>query len=376
MKKVVAIVLVLVLVLSFAACAKKAPEAAASEAKLKVCIVNSSGVDDGNFTQNCWEGIQDFIANHPDCTANSVKEPDLAKLIPTVEQLVGDYDVFVLPGFNFGAVGDIVQANPDKYFIVVDTTVTDSQGNALAAADLGNVYTMGFKENQSAFPAGVAAALESKTGKVAEVNGIAFPSNVNYEYGFYAGINYANKHYGTNCTYVELPSYAGTDVLGNPVGGNYVGNFADEATGKVIAENLIKEGVDILFAAAGSSGNGVLAAAKEANIMYIGCDVDQWNDCAVGDKNICLTSTLKVMRPAVEKQLNAIYDGTFKGEDAILTAADGGVGYVTADGRHQMSADTLAKVKEAMDAVIAGTVVVPGDVTANEQTDPTNFPGL
>lgn len=153
-----------------------------------------------------------------------------------MDRVAGDYDVFVLPGFNFTAIGDIAAANPDKYFIVVDSTITDSQGTALNAADLGNVYTMSFSEQEGGFFAGLAAALTTKSNKVAVVNAMAYPSNVNYQFGFMSGVNYANAHYGTTAEYVELPSYAGVDVNGNNVGGNYIGDFADEATGKVVGE--------------------------------------------------------------------------------------------------------------------------------------------
>ena len=52
---------------------------------------------------------------------------------------------------------------------------------------------MNFAEQESGFFAGMAAALETKTNKVAVVNGIAYPSNVNYQFGFESGVNYANK---------------------------------------------------------------------------------------------------------------------------------------------------------------------------------------
>ena len=59
-------------------------------------------------------------------------------------------------------------------------------------SNLPNVYTMTFQEEQGGFFAGVAAALTTKTNKVAVVNGIVFPSNVNYQFGFMAGVNYTN----------------------------------------------------------------------------------------------------------------------------------------------------------------------------------------
>ena len=145
---------------------------------ISVCIITSSGIDDGSFNQDCYKGILSFIDEHDDCTVTDIKESDYNELIPTVEKSVGDYDVFVLPGFNFAGIGDIAQNNPDKDFIVVDSTITDSEGNALT---LDNVYTMTFKEQEGGFLAGVAAALSTKSDKVAVVNGMPFPSNVNYE---------------------------------------------------------------------------------------------------------------------------------------------------------------------------------------------------
>ena len=172
---------------------------------LNICIITSTGVDDGSFNQDCYNGILDFLETHDDCNVTDIKEADYAQLIPTVEQFVGDYDAFVLPGFNFAGIGDIALNNPDKYFIVVDSTIQDSEGNPVSAE---NVYTMTFKEQESGFFAGVAAALSTATNKVAVVNGMAFPSNVNYEYGFMSGVNYANAKYGSAAEIVELPSSA------------------------------------------------------------------------------------------------------------------------------------------------------------------------
>ena len=337
---------------------------------LSILIISSTGVDDGSFNQDCYIGIQDFIATHADCTVTDIKEPDYAQLVPTVDKLVGDYDVFVLPGFNFAAIGDIVLNNPDKYFLVVDSTIQDSEGNPVTA---NNVYTMTFKEQEGGFFSGIAAALSTKSGKVAVVNGMAFPSNVNYEYGFMAGVNYANAKFGTTAQYVELPSYAGIDLFGNNVGGNYVGDFGDEATGKVVGEALINEGCDVLFVAAGASGNGVFTAVKEnPGVLAIGCDVDQFNDGVNGKDNIILTSSLKCMHTNVTRQLEKIYNGEFTGEDAMLGADTDSTGYVSAEGRQQLSGDALAKLAECYELVKSGKIVPP----SGTEYAPTDFPGL
>ena len=331
---------------------------------LKIAIVSSpSGVDDGSFNEDNYNGI------HPEATVTPVREEtgDTAAAVQAVQDIVADYDVIVCCGFQFAAIGAIANDNPDVKFLLVDSYPTDAEGTEVAC---DNVYAMQFKEQESGFFAGMAAALETKTGKVAVVNGIAYPSNVNYQYGFESGVNYANAKLGAAAEVVEIASYAGTDVTNANVGGNYVGSFADEATGKVVGKALIDQGCDIIFVAAGGSGNGVFTAAKEATgVKVIGCDVDQYDDGA----NIILTSGLKVMGMNVEKQLNAIMDGSFVGGNALLGADTDSTGFVKEDGRHQMSAETIEKLDEAYGLVKDGTIV-PAANFNNIQPD--DFPGL
>nr|WP_302595416.1 BMP family ABC transporter substrate-binding protein [uncultured Cellulosilyticum sp.] len=324
---------------------------------LKIAIVTSiTGVDDGNFNENNYNGILKFIENNPDATVKAVQEPsgDTTAAVQAVSDIVADYDVIVTPGFQFAGVSEVASENPDKKFILVD-----SEPAAIGdQTEFDNVYSMLFAEQEGGFFAGVAAALETKTNKVAVVNGIAFPSNVNYQFGFESGVNYVNEVFGKNVELVELSSYAGTDVTGANVGGNYVGDFSDEATGKVIGSTLIKEGCDILFVAAGGAGNGVFTAAKEAgNVKVIGCDVDQFNDGANGDSNIILTSALKVMDANVERVLETVKDGTFVGGNELRGADTDSTGYVKEEGRHQLSEDTLTKMEEIYNLVKTGEVV-------------------
>ncbi len=358
MKKLLAAIMCLVMVTALlAGCGAK--EDNKDDAKgLKIAIVSSpSGVDDGSFNENNYNGILAFIKANPSATVTPVKEPtgDVKAAVKAVADIVADYDVIVCCGFQFAGIASIAQENPNVDFILVDANPTNDAGEEVTVE---NIYAMTFKEQESGFCAGIAAAMQTKTGKVAVVNGIAFPSNVNYQYGFESGVNYANKHYGTKAQLVELSSYAGTDVTGANVGGNYVGNFSDEATGKVVGKALIDQGVDIIFVAAGASGNGVFTAAKEATGVYcIGCDVDQFDDGKNGDANIILTSGLKIMDMNVEKQLNAIKDGTFKGGNFLLGADTDSTGYVSAEGRHQLTEETIKNIKEAFAKVKSGEIV-------------------
>ena len=387
-KKLIALGLSLGMTLSLAACSSgqttqsTSPSANGGESGgddaqgMKIAIVTSPNtVDDGSFNENNYNGILNFIESRGNIdTVTPVQEPtgDPSAAAQTVSDIVADYDVLVCTGFQFAGIATVAQENPEKKFILVDSFPSDAEGNEV---EVENVYAMQFAEQESGFFAGVAAALETKTGKVAVVNGVAYPSNVNYQYGFESGVNYASKNLGATAEVVELPSYAGTDVTGANVGGNYSGNFSDEATGKVIGNALIQQGVDVIFVAAGASGNGVFTAAKESNgaAMVIGCDVDQYDDGANGDSNIILTSVLKNMAVNVERQLNAIVDGSFKGGNYTLYADTDSTGYVSEEGRQQMSADTITVLDELYPLVKDGTIKPASNF--NGYT-PDDFPGL
>lgn len=395
-KKLIAVLLSAAMVFSLAACggggggaASPAPSGSSSPAPssnvsptpsgealtpLKIAIVTSPNtVDDGSFNEDNYNGIKNFIAargNIDSVTAVQEDTGDPSAAVNVVTSIVADYDVLVCTGFQFAGIATVATENPTKKFILVDS-FPSADG---AEAQLENVYAMQFAEQESGFFAGVSAALETKTGKVAVVNGVAYPSNVNYQFGFESGVNYAVKHLGAKAEIVEIASYAGTDVTGANVGGNYTGNFGDEAAGKVVGNALIQQGCDIIFVAAGASGNGVFTAAKEAgNVMVIGCDVDQYNDGANGSANIILTSVLKNMAINVERQLNAVVDGSFKGANVVLHADSDSTGYVSAEGRQQLSADTLKTLTDLYTKVKDGTIVPAANFSG---TTPDQYPGL
>ena len=378
-KKIVMVLFVALMTAIMAACGNDSAneneaKSGTGEEGLKIAIVTSpSGVDDGNFNEDNYNGILSFIEKNPTATVKSVKEEtgDPAAAVQAVADIVADYDVIVTPGFQFAGISSIAVENPDKIFILNDSEPAPVDGQT----DFDNIYAMNFAEQESGFFAGMAAALETKTNKVAVVNGIAYPSNVNYQFGFESGVNYANKVFEKNVELVELSGYAGTDVTGADVGGNYAGSFADEATGKVIGNALIKQGVDIIFVAAGGTGNGVFTAVKEAkdDVKVIGVDVDQYDDGVNGSENIVLTSAVKFMAMNIEKALNSVVDGTFKGGNVVLYADTDSTGFIKEEGHHQLSEDTLSKLNEAYELVKDGTIVPASNF--NEHS-PEQFPGL
>ena len=341
---------------------------------LKVAIVTSpNDVHDGGFNEDNYNGVVSFVNNHPEASFTTIQEKtgDPASCVKVVEDIVADYDAIVCVGFQFSGIPEVAEDNPDVKFLLVDTWPANSNGEEV---EVENINAMKYKEEEGGFLAGVAAALTTKTNKVAVVNGIAFPTNVNYQYGFMSGVNYANKNYGTKAEIVELASYSGTDVTGQNVGGNYIGSFIDQANGKIVGQALIREGCDVIFVAAGGAGMGVFTAAKESeNVFIIGCDADQFNDGANGDKNIILTSSLKVMSMNDERVLNDVLAGNFKGGNYLLGADTNSIGYVKTSGRNQLTEDAIAKIDAAFDLMKAGKIL---PASSSSGTKPDNFIGL
>lgn len=125
-------------------------ESNSGEEGLKIAIVTSpSGVDDGNFNEDNYNGILSFIENNPTATVKAVKEEtgDPAAAVQAVADIVADYDVIVTPGFQFAGISNIAVENPDKIFILNDSEPTPVDGQT----DFENIYAMNFAEQESGF---------------------------------------------------------------------------------------------------------------------------------------------------------------------------------------------------------------------------------
>lgn len=160
-------------------------------------------------------------------------------------------------------VNGLAKQFPDIVFCVLD-------GNPIGN---DNVLGVQFDVKQSSSLAGVVAADNSKIGKIGFVGG----SDILPIRPFLEGFTYGAKRY--NPAIEVISSYVGAGAEG----------FTNATRGKDLALGLIESGVDVLFHAAGASGNGVISAAKEKNIYAIGVDVDQ---AKLAPNNI-LTSVLK-----------------------------------------------------------------------------------
>ena len=251
-------------------------------------VTDVGGVDDKSFNQSAWEGIKQFGAD------NGLSEGDggfaylqstgEADYIPNLNALTRrDFDLVFGVGYMMeDSVNTIAEQQPDTQFGIIDGVV-----------DQPNVASILFKEQEGAFLAGVAAALMTETDKIGFVGGMEIEVIERFEAGFVAGV-------------AAVKPDIKVDV-------KYTGAFDKAELGKAEAGRMYSSGIDIIFHAAGGTGNGVFAEAKErkqadrnANIWVIGVDSDQYAEGQVGNDNITLTSMLKRVDVAVQDIANLL----------------------------------------------------------------------
>lgn len=241
----------------------------------------------------------------------------------------------VLPGFSWAAALTKVAAEfPKIHFVLIDAVV-----------DAPNVESIVFKSNDASYLAGVLAAKTSKTGKVGFVGGMDIP----LIHAFF-------------CGYKE--GFMATDPKGE-VFENYTGTTPDAWNDPVGAGELAKadfdRGADIVYAAAGGSGLGVLQAAKDAGKLGIGVDSNQ-NYLQPGS---VLTSVLKRVDVAVYNAFKD--DANFKAGTQVLGLKEKGVGLAMDDNNKPLiTADAQAAVDAAEKGIIDGSVVVHDYTTDNK----------
>ena len=306
MKKILAMLLALVMVLSLAACGgAPAPEAPAeSGSEYKVAMVTDYGdITDQSFNQTTYEACKAF------CDANSIKftyykpagDSD-AERIAMIEKAVDEgYNVIVLPGFAFAnAIAGTAPTYADVKFIALDVSEFDLTSAGLTADTMKNVYSAVYQEELSGYMAGYAAA---KLGykKLGFLGGMAVPAVQKFGYGFVQGVDAAAKE------------------LGITVDMNYIygGLFYGTPDITAVMDTWYQGGTEVVFACGGGIfTSAVEAAVKVDGAKIIGVDVDQAGVIAgvagQSDKSLTVTSAMKGLYPTtVDTLTDVIVNGNW-----------------------------------------------------------------
>ncbi|HVF39357.1 MAG TPA: BMP family ABC transporter substrate-binding protein [Gemmatimonadaceae bacterium] len=249
-------------------------------------------------------------------------------------------DLVIGVGFIFSDdITKLAKEYPAVSFACVDYALSiDEQGNVIPPPP--NVAALKFREEEGSFLVGALAALVGKSKKIGFVGGMDIPLIHKFEAGYRAGV----KHVCADCTVVA--QYAGVtpDAFKNP------------GKGKELALSQYQSGVNVIFHASGSTGQGVFEAARVANKLAIGVDADQ-NDEAPGR---VLTSMVKGVDAAVFDAIQRVQNRTFKGGVYSFGLKEGGVGYVYDNRNKGLIPDSAhARVEQLKQEIIAGRIKVP-----------------
>lgn len=244
-------------------------------------------------------------------------------------------DLVIGVGFIFGPdLERLAQAFPDVNFAGIDYAPTPQ------SPTLPNLAALSFREHEGSFLVGAIAAMRTRTKIVGFVGGMKIPLIRKFEAGYTAGVH----HVCPECR--VLSAYAGTEPKA----------FADAPLGQELGAAQYSAGADIIFTAAGKTGDGVFAAARQRGLYAIGVDSDQYEmaPCCI------ITSMIKRIDVAVLDIVKDVIAKQFRGGVHELGLKEHGVTFVSDErNQHLLPLEVVQRVKKLADEIVAGTIEVP-----------------
>ena len=297
---------------------------------VKPAIVYSTG---GKFDKSFNEGVSQGAYKFKKETSIAVVEFE-----PTnetqFEQALRRFaqrgqDPIIAVGFSQGvALDKVAKEALNTHFTIIDMVVP-----------LPNVQSVVFKEHEGSFLVGVLAAMASKTGKVGFVGGMDIPLIRRFQCGYQQGIKYANPN---------------AELIANMTGTTPAA-WNDPGRGAELAKGQFDRGVDVVYAAAGSTGIGVLQAAKDRGKYAIVVDSNQ-NYLHPGTM---LTSMIKRVDLAAYQSFKSMQANTWRPGVSVLGLKEGGVDWALDQYNEKLiTSEMKAKVEAAKADIIAGKIVV------------------
>lgn len=338
MKKMLALLLALVMVLSLAACGnkdkdQKPDDASGSDVQepttIKIGMVTDvGGVNDQSFNQGAWEGLQDLASKNSAFDVKYLESATDADYAANIQNFLDeDYDLIISVGFMLAdATKEAAEANPDQKFAIVDD----------ASIDLPNVACLMFSQEQASYLVGIVAGMMTKTNNVGYVQGMVNPNMNLFGIGFVSGVKSVNP-----------------DITVQQYNAN---SFADAAIGSTAAVDMITKGADIIYHAAGGTGGGVISACQENGIYAIGVDSDQSH---IAPETV-ITSAMKRVDVACQDICLAVLNNEFTGGVHQYSLTNNGVGI--APTQDLLTQEVIDAVNDAMEKIAAGEITVPTTV--------------
>jgi basic membrane protein A len=356
------IALAIIVSMALGGCNKKTAEAKtvnpnAGEVTVRL-LTDATGIDDKSFNAAAWRGILDFYG---DTWNNTPKRGSLYDVvtaqtqdmfIPNLRQTTDEgYDLIVTTGFTFAdALDEVAKSSPNQKYMIVDV---DWLGGS-------NIMQAAYAEHEGSYLVGVAAAMKAKEDNIA-----------NPRFGFIGGIP------GATITKFEVGYIQGIlSVIPNAqIIEFYVNSWGEPALAKTQAKNWYDAGVYAIYSAAGASGNGTIAQAKEyraagRNVWAIGVDSDQYEEGLYSPtESAVLTSMLKLVETSLVYALNSIKNNTYKGEIITFDLANDGVGYSSAN--PALGASIKTELETLKKKIVSGEIKI-----ASSNAEAKKLPGF
>lgn len=292
-------------------------------------VYDFGGKFDRSFNQSASEGAERFKAD----TGIAFREFEITNAAQR-EQVIAQLakrgaSIVVAVGFTqASAVERVAKKFPAVKFVIIDGVV-----------DLPNVQSVNFREQESSFLCGMAAAMASKTGKIGFVGGMDIPLIRKFAVGYVQGARLVSPE---------------IEVFQNMTGTTPAA-WGDPTKGAELAKSQFGRGADVVFHAAGATGLGVMQAAKDAGKLSIGCDSNQ-NYIHPGS---VLTSAVKRVDVAVYKAFASAKAGTWKPGNLLLGLAEEGVDIaIDEHNRALITPEMEAKLQQAKADIIRGKLKV------------------
>ncbi|SFM41865.1 BMP family lipoprotein [Salibacterium qingdaonense] len=286
-------VIMLMSVLSLAACGQE-QEINATEGKKKVGVMMSdSGLGDQSFNDLAFEGLVrardnlDVVFDYREIAETETYEQGIREL---VEQ---DNDLVIGIGYQLQEALETVAGDyPDQQFLIIDSV-----------SEMENITSVNFKVGQASHLAGMTAAMTTETDHIGFIGGQDVEIINNFYNGFEEGAKAANP-----------------DIV---IDREYAGTYEDDQLGADMADDMIQNGADIIFAAAGFTGVGALQEAQAQGVYGIGVDTDQYFQA----EDAVITSVMKNVDNAIYQVIERMADGeTLSGENLEYGLAEEWVG--------------------------------------------------
>lgn len=286
------------------------------EERIKVGVMLSdAGLGDQSFSDISFEGLEKARDElNVSFDYRELSETDTYE--QGIEELVKEgQDLIIGLGFSIQEEMEKVASKyPDQQFLLVDSV-----------SDAPNIHNVTFKEDEGSFLLGALAAMKSKTDTVGFIGGVDSPVIHRFEQGFTAGVKHVNPE---------------ANVLSV-----YAGSFGDDDLGASIARDMIAEGADFIYPAAGFTGVGAILAAQDAGVYAFGVDSDQF---FLAEKTI-VSSMLKRVDTAVYQSIEEmVKSGELSEKNKVLGIQDNGVSLapirvLELTAQEQKQLDTLQK---------------------------------